>query len=162
VALAGSPGPHTDPASRVAPEVGALLGALTSAPAQAQAAMDAHWHAEAARWAELAAWFLDRVPPPWRTELAALLVATAPVRQVVRRYELDCRVQLRVDRRLGFALRAQPIDVGFEIAFGSSAAAAARLVAEVEVVPVPAAPSVTAELAAWTDVPFPSQDEGAR
>ena len=128
-----------------------LLGALAYAPAQAQRILDVGWAESKARWLEQAATVLAGIPEPKRPDLAALVATCAPARQIVSDYEIECGINLRVDNEKRFAIRARPLNLGFERIYSSKNSSACRVTLQIKAVPLPAMPSVVAGLPIGTD-----------
>jgi len=132
-------------------DLGLLLSALVAAPVQAQRILDQQWERDAAFWEGYAGHFVSQAPAAWRGELAGLLNQTTPARQVVGTTELDCHLRLRVERAHGWSIRAQALEIGWEVLYGTRRQQALHVSLTVEPVPLPAAPSATTGLPVAAD-----------
>ena len=121
-----------------APDVTSLLHGLVDGPVRAQAELDRGWAESITRWSAIAEHFIVQAPPPDRVDIATALAPTAPLRQVVDRYEIDCAVRLRVDTRRGGGIRVEPLDLGWEMIRGESRSTVSSVHVEVRSVPLPA------------------------
>ena len=115
-------------------DLGELLPALAGAAAQTQVVMDRGWDENAARWGRVVAQLCTSAPPDRAAELASLFAPIAPVRQVVQRFEIDFRVQVRLAQERRFATGVRPLELGWEAVYGSALESAARFVLTVETV----------------------------
>ncbi|MET0850567.1 MAG: hypothetical protein ABW020_05490 [Candidatus Rokuibacteriota bacterium] len=145
----------TAPASDLA----ALLHGLVADPVRAQALMDGAWVVDAARWRDIVDAYIRTAPPGDRTVVAAVLAPTAPLRQVLHRYEIDCSVRLSVETARGGGIGVRPLDLGWEIIRGTTRSTASRVRVDVESVPAPVTSAAEAGAPAWTAPPLSPPEE---
>jgi hypothetical protein len=144
----------TTVAARSFADLSHLLATQAVAPIHAQAVLDAEWDEDSRRWREIVEPLVAQCPVEWSSALKALLAPTAPARHVVQHFELDCFVQVQLDRERGFGLRVRPLELGWQKIATQSQAHASRIALTIECVPLPAAPSATAGLSLDADTPL--------
>ena len=127
-------------------ELSQLVRALSVTPIQVQSVLDNAWARQADDWSALRQSFASESAASDSTQFVPLLVS-APIRQVIHRFELDCRVRLRVTHGRRFAVQAEPLNLGWEKTFGSCEDSAGRMCLTIEAVPLTTAPSATAHTA---------------
>ena len=128
-----------------------VLSGLSAAPATAQQRLDEQWEHDSTQWAMLVESLRQQAPGALKGEIAGILAPTSPVRQVIQRYEIDCRIRVQTEHQYGFSIRAHPLDLGWEKVFGSLEDRSCRVRVTVDAVPLPAMPSVMAGLPIATD-----------
>jgi hypothetical protein len=143
-----------------APDVTRLLESLVDGPVRAQAELDRGWAESITRWRDTVQYFIVHAPPPDRVDIAAVLAPTAPIRQVLHSYEIDCAVRLHVHTQRGGGIRVEPLDLGWEIIRGASRSTASSVHVEVRSVPLPASSPVEARAPAWLSSPLSPPEEG--
>jgi hypothetical protein len=137
-----------------------LLHSLVADPVRAQALMDGAWVADVTRWRDIVDAYVRCAPPADRPDVAAVLAPTAPLRQVLHRYEIDCSVRLSVETGRGGGIGVRALDIGWEIIRGQTRSTASRVRVEVESVPAPVTSAAEARASAWTWPSLSPPEEG--
>lgn len=68
------------------------------------------------------------------------LLPLRPPRYDARKFELTFRVLLSINREKEFEIRAVPLNIGYNLRYGSTATSESRINLQVEQVPIPKAP----------------------
>lgn len=115
-------------AKRAVASFGELMQRLARDAIRIQQRLDA---AHADEWRRF-----ERVVAAVGHEVPEVARALAPSRLRVHRFELACRVRLEVDRRHGYEIKAMPLNVGYDVRYGTTAADESRVRLEVVQVPL--------------------------
>lgn len=69
-------------------------------------------------------------------ELAQVLIDIAPSRMFMRNSEIDTRIRIAVEREYGYAIKAVPLNLGYDVRFGTTVTSGSSIHIQVEQVPV--------------------------
>ena len=69
-----------------------------------------------------------------------VLLPLRPLKYEVRKFDLTLRVLLSISREKGFEVRALPLNLGYDLRYGTTATSESRITFQVEQVPIPKAP----------------------